>query len=65
MITLTDERLEAHQMLFSGQSNVRQIADKFGCSYESLLQSFRAYVKDNKIVGDEWQKDVELSWPFV
>lgn len=60
-----EERLEAHQQLFTGQSNVQLIANDLGCSLQSLQQSFSRYVAENQLVGDEWQRDVELGWPFA
>lgn len=60
-----EERLEAHQQLFKGQSNVSLIANSLGCSVQSLQESFSLYVTANKLVGDEWQQDEELCWPFA
>ena len=59
------DRLEAHQMLFTGQSNVRVMANEIGCSLESLQKTFAAYCCANRLEGDEWQSDVELSWPYA
>lgn len=58
-------RLEAHQILFKGQSNVRQMATQLGCSLEDLQESFRLYCSENPITEDAWRKDVELSWPWA
>ena len=60
-----EERLEAHQQLFTGQTNVRVMANDLGCSLESLQKSFASFVVENPLFGDEWQNDVELAWPFV
>ena len=58
-------RLEAHQILYKGQSNVQLMARELGCTLEDLQESFRAYVAENPLSDDAWQKDVELSWPFA
>ena len=58
-------RLEAHQILYRGQSNVRQMATKLGCSLEELQESFRAYVAKNPIDDNVWQGDIELGWPWA
>ena len=60
-----EERLEAHQILFTGQSNVRVMANQLGCTLQSLQESFSQYVDENKLSGDEWQQDEELCWPFA
>lgn len=59
------ELLEAHQILFKGQSNVRLMARELGVSLESLQQSFREYVAANPITDDAWKKDIELGWPWA
>ena len=59
------ELLEAHQILFKGQSNVRLMATELGVSLESLQQSFRDYVAANPISSDSWEKDIEASWPWA
>lgn len=59
------DRLEAHQILYKGQSNVRLMATELGVSLESLQQSFREFVAANPISSDAWEKDVELGWPWA
>lgn len=59
------ELLEAHQILYKGQSNVQLMARDLGVSLEELQQSFREYVAANPLNGDEWHTDVEPSWPFA
>ena len=58
-------RLEAHQILFRGQSNVRKMASELGCSLEDLKASFRDYVANNPIDQGVWKGDIELGWPWV
>ena len=57
--------LEAHQILFRGQSNVKQMANKLGISLEDMQQSFRDYCKANPIDEDVWKGDIELGWPWA
>lgn len=59
------QRLEAHQILFRGQSNVKVMANKLGVSLEDLQQSFREYVAANPIDEDVWRGDIELGWPWA
>ena len=58
-------RLEAHQILFRGQSNVRLMATELGCTLEDLQASFRAYVAKNPVDDNVWQGDIELGWPWI
>lgn len=58
-------RLEAHQILFKGQSNVRQMANKLGITLEELQQSFREYCATSPVDENVWQGDIELGWPWV
>ena len=58
-------RLEAHQILFKGQSNVKQMANKLGITLEDLQQSFRKYCTANPIDETVWQGDIELGWPWA
>lgn len=57
--------LEAHQILFKGQSNVKQMANKLGLTLEDLQQSFREYCEANPIDESVWQGDIELGWPWA
>ena len=58
-------RLEAHQILYKGQSNVRLMAKDLGCTLEDLQESFRAYVAENPVDESVWQGDIELGWPWA
>lgn len=57
--------LEAHQILFKGQSNVKQMANKLGITLEDLQQSFREYCAANPVDENVWQGDIELGWPWA
>lgn len=58
-------RLEAHQVLFRGQSNVALMARELGCSLEDLQASFAQYVAMNPIDENVWRGDIELAWPWA
>ena len=58
-------RLEAHQILFKGQSNIKVMANSLELSLEDLQQSFREYVAANPIDDNVWQGDIELGWPWA
>lgn len=57
--------LEAHQILFKGQSNVRLMAKELGVTLEDLQQSFREYCAANPVDEGIWQGDIELGWPWA
>lgn len=56
--------LEACQILYRGQSNVKLMANSMGLSLEDMQQTFRDYCKANPVDEDVWRGDVELSWPW-
>ena len=58
-------RLEAHQILFKGQSNIKVMANSMELSLEDLQQSFREYCAANPVDENVWQGDIELGWPWV
>ena len=57
--------LEACQILFKGQSNVKLMANRLGISLEEMQQTFREYVAKNPIDENVWRGDIELSWPWA
>jgi len=57
--------LEACQILFRGQSNVKIMANRLEVSLEEMQQTFRDYCAVNAIDEDVWQGDVELAWPYA
>ena len=56
--------LEACQILFRGQSNVKIMANRLGISLDEMQGIFRAYCKQNPIDENVWRGDIELSWPW-
>ena len=56
--------LEACQVLFRGQSNVKIMANRLGISLEEMQRLFRMYCEQNPIDDNVWRGDIELSWPW-
>ena len=57
--------LEACQILFRGQSNIKVMANKMGLTLEEMQTLFRDYCKVNPIDEELWRGDVELAWPWA
>ena len=57
--------LEACQVLFKGQSNVKIMANRLGVSLEEMQQTFRDYCAANPIDEDVWRGDIECGWPWA
>jgi hypothetical protein len=51
--------------LYQGRTNVAIMAAKLSMPKTELQQLFRQYVSERPVDSDVWQKDVELSWPFI
>tara|TARA_Y100000004_G_scaffold175893_1_gene215894 strand:- start:88 stop:273 length:186 start_codon:yes stop_codon:yes gene_type:complete len=51
--------------LYQGRTNVAIMAAKLSMPKTELQQLFREYVSERPVDSDVWQKDVELSWPFI
>lgn len=64
-MTSTITTLEACQVLFRGQSNVKIMANRVGMPLKELQQVFRDYCKQNPIDESVWQGDIELGWPWA
>ena len=69
MATPTDSvkitTLEACQILFKGQSNVKVMANRLGISLEEMQGVFRMYCDSNPLDPNVWQADVEMGWPWA
>lgn len=57
--------LEACQILFRGQSNVKVMANRLEISLEEMQEVFGLYCEHNLIDENVWQGDVEPSWPYA
>ena len=51
--------------LYQGRTNVANMAANLCMPKTELQQVFRQYVSERPIDADVWQKDAELSWPFI
>jgi len=57
---------DALDELYQGRTNVAVQAALIGMDKTDLQQVFRDYVSSRGgFTDDVWQKDVELSWPYV
>ena len=57
---------DALNELYQGRTNVAIQAAQIGMSKTELEQVFRDYVSSRgSFTADAWQKDVELSWPYI
>ena len=56
---------DALNELYEGQTNVAIQAAELNMSKTELQQVFRDYVSKRSIDDDIWQKDVEISWPYI
>ena len=55
---------EAVLILYRGQSNVKQMADRVGIPLETMQEELRDYVLRTPLDDDDWRGDVEPSWPW-
>ena len=56
---------EACAILYKGQANVAKTAKEVGISTEEMKRTFAVYAKQIPLTDDEWQKDVEICWPYA
>jgi len=56
--------LEACQVLFKGQSNVKIMANRLNISLEEMQGIFRVYCENNPLDENVWQGDIEMGWPW-
>ena len=57
---------DALNELYEGRTNVAIQAALVGMAKTELQQVFRDYVSSRGCFTDDvWQKDVELSWPYI
>ena len=55
----------ALDQLYRGEENAVKLAMSVGLSKTEFQQVFQSFVASRPIDPDVWQKDVELSWPFI
>lgn len=56
---------DALNELYQGRTNVAIQAALIGMDKTELQQVFRDYASSRGLDADIWQKDVELSWPYI
>lgn len=56
---------EALDLLYRGKANAVTLAAAAGVSKTELQRVFADYVSSRGIADDSWQKDDELSWPYI
>ena len=56
---------QAVQILYKGQNNVRLMANAMGVSLEVMKAELNSYVARTPIDEDDWQGDVNPSWPWA
>jgi len=55
---------EACAILYRGQANVAKTAKQVGVTTEEMKRTFAFYAKQIPLTDDEWEKDIEVCWPY-
>ena len=55
----------ALDQMCQGKENVARLAEQVGVPKTELQRVFKDFVAARPIDPDVWQKDVELSWPYI
>ena len=56
---------DALDLLYRGKANVVKLAAAAGVSKTELQQVFADYVSSRGLEPNAWQKDDEVSWPYI
>ena len=56
---------EALDLLYRGKANAVTLAAAAGVSKTELQRVFADYVSSRGLEPNAWQKDDELSWPYI
>ena len=56
---------DALDLLYRGKANVAKLASAAGVSKAELQRVFADYVSSRGFQPDAWQKDDEVSWPYI
>lgn len=56
---------DALDLLYRGKANAVKLAAAAGVSKTDLQQVFADYVSSRGLEPDAWQKDDEVSWPYI
>ena len=56
---------DALDLLYRGKANAAKLAAAAGVSKTDLQRVFADYVSSRGLEPDAWQKDDEVSWPYI
>jgi hypothetical protein len=56
---------DALDLLYRGKANAVKLATAAGVSKTELQRVFADYVSSRGLEPNAWQKDDELSWPYI
>ena len=56
---------DALDLLYRGKANAVKLAAAAGVSKAELQRVFGDYVSSRGLEPDAWQKDDEVSWPYI
>ena len=56
---------QAVQILYKGQNNVQLMATQMGVSLGEMKAALNEYVAATPVDEDDWQGDVNPSWPYA
>ena len=56
---------EALDLMYRGRANVVKLATAAGLSKAELQQVFGDYLSSRGFDADAWQKNDEVSWPYI
>ena len=56
---------DALDLLYRGKANAAKLATASGVSKPELQRVFADYVSSRGLEPDAWQKDDEISWPYI
>ena len=56
---------EALHMMYQGEENTAKLAERAGMHKTELQQVFCDFVASRPLDPDVWQKDIEMSWPYI
>jgi len=56
---------DALDLLYRGKANAVKLAAAAGVSKTELQRVFGDYVSSRGLETDAWQKDDEVSWPYI
>ena len=56
---------DALDLLYRGKANAVKLAAAAGVSTTELQRVFADYVSSRGLESDAWQRDDEVSWPYI